>query len=102
MSDIKVLQQRANEIRRRYDQLNKQREGKPWDATKLANGLKKDVEELIEILDQTPINQKKLDHELSDCLWSVLILARKLDVDIERVFWATMAELDTRLDKELS
>lgn len=100
MSDIRVLQQRAMEIRKRYDGLEKRRDGEPWDALKLAKGFKKDVEELIEILSQKKIDQKKLDHELSDCLWSVLVLARKMDIDIERAFWATMAELDIRLDKE--
>lgn len=101
MSDIKVLEKRALEIRRRYDELNKKTGGHAWDAHKLAKGFKKDVEDLIGILEQSKPDLKKLEHELSDCLWSVLVLARKLDVDIERAFWTTMTELDGRLDKEM-
>ncbi len=102
MSDIKVLEKRAIEIRRRYDELNKRANGQPWDANKLAKGFKKDVNDLIEILSSNKVDRKKLEHELSDCLWSVLVLARKLDVDIERSFWTTMTELDGRLDRELT
>jgi NTP pyrophosphatase (non-canonical NTP hydrolase) len=46
------------------------------------------------------LDQRRVNHELADCLWSVLVLARKLDVDIERAFWTTMLELDNRLDGE--
>jgi NTP pyrophosphatase (non-canonical NTP hydrolase) len=101
MSDIKTLEQRAMEIRRRYDELNRKKDGQPWDARKLTNGFKKDVADLIEIVESRSIDQKKLNHELADCLWSVLVIARKLDVDIEKAFWTTMGELDERLDKEL-
>lgn len=100
MSDVKILEQRALEIRRKYDKLNKLRGQDPWDAKKLVHGFQKDVEELVGIVDSGKIDAKKLNHELGDCLWSVLVIARKLDVDIERVFWNTMAELDKRLDNE--
>ena len=96
MSDIKVLEQRALEIRRKYDEFNRKRSGQPWDATKLTRGFKKDVTELLTIVEQDIIDRKKLSHELGDCLWSVLVIARKLDVDIERAFWTTMGEIDER------
>lgn len=37
---------------------------------------------------------RKLAHELSDCLWSVLVLARLYDLDLEKEFLQTMAELE--------
>jgi len=37
---------------------------------------------------------RKLAHELSDCLWSVLVLARCYGLDLEREFLTTMAELE--------
>jgi NTP pyrophosphatase (non-canonical NTP hydrolase) len=101
MSDIIKLQDRAMEIRRRYNDLEKQRGSQPWDGLKLARGFKKDVTDLIEILEHNRVDQRKLNHELADCLWSVLVIARKLNVDIERAFWTTMLELDNRLDKEM-
>jgi NTP pyrophosphatase (non-canonical NTP hydrolase) len=97
MSDIKVLEQRAMEIRRQYDELNKKRSGQPWDAVKLTRGFKKDVGELMTIVEQDIVDRKKLSHELADCLWSILVIARKLDIDIERAFWTAMGETDQKL-----
>ena len=101
MSDITKLQNRAMEIRRRYNQLERSRGKEPWDALQLAKGLKKDVSDLIAMLEISELEPIKVSHELADCLWSVLVLARKLDVDIERAFWTTMLELDNRLDGEI-
>jgi hypothetical protein len=38
---------------------------------------------------------KKLAHELSDCLWCVLVLSKMYGLDIEKEFMKTMDELDT-------
>jgi NTP pyrophosphatase (non-canonical NTP hydrolase) len=98
MSDIKVLEQRAMEIRRKYDQMERGRNRQPWNAIKLTRGFKKDVSELMTIVEQDMVDRKKLSHELADCLWSILVIARKLDVDIERAFWTTMGELDQKFE----
>jgi NTP pyrophosphatase (non-canonical NTP hydrolase) len=42
---------------------------------------------------------KKLAHELSDCLWSVLVLAKEYNVDLEKEFFATMAEIETKISR---
>ncbi len=101
MSDIKTLEQRAMEVRRRYDEIERGKGGQPWDAAKLASGFKKDVAELIDIIQSGNRDERKLSHELADCLWSVLVIARKLDIDIEKSFWTTMGDIDNRLDGEL-
>lgn len=41
--------------------------------------------------------EQKLPHELADCLWSVLVLARLYDVDLEKAFLTTMDDLERRL-----
>jgi NTP pyrophosphatase (non-canonical NTP hydrolase) len=56
------------------------------------------VSELMTIVEQDMVDRKKLSHELADCLWSILVIARKLDVDIERAFWTTMGELDQKFE----
>jgi NTP pyrophosphatase (non-canonical NTP hydrolase) len=99
MSDIKILEQRALEIRRKYDALNRQKNGEPWDAKKLAKGFKKDVIDLIALLEEGAGDERKLSHELGDCLWSVLVIARKLDIDLERAFWTTMGEIEQRFEE---
>jgi NTP pyrophosphatase (non-canonical NTP hydrolase) len=40
---------------------------------------------------------QKLSHELADCLWSVLVLADKYGVDLEKAFVETMSELEERI-----
>lgn len=96
MSDIKVLEQRAMEIRRKYDELERNRGHQPWNAAKLSRGFKKDVGELLTIVEQDVTDRKKLSQELADSLYSVLVIARKLDVDIERLFWTRMGELEQK------
>ena len=44
----------------------------------------------------------KLAHELSDCLWSILVLADKFNVDLVSQFMATMDSLENKIDVELS
>jgi NTP pyrophosphatase (non-canonical NTP hydrolase) len=38
-----------------------------------------------------------LGHELSDCLWSVIILADRLGIDLQAAFTQTMDELEQQL-----
>jgi NTP pyrophosphatase (non-canonical NTP hydrolase) len=44
-----------------------------------------------------PDADKKLAHELADCLWSVLVLAELYQIDLERAFLQTMDELEQHL-----
>jgi NTP pyrophosphatase (non-canonical NTP hydrolase) len=39
---------------------------------------------------------RKIAHELSDCLWAVLMLARHLDVNMEEAYVHTMEEIKKR------
>jgi NTP pyrophosphatase (non-canonical NTP hydrolase) len=45
---------------------------------------------------------RKLAHELSDCLWSVLVLASKYGIDLSLEFQKTMNDLDARIDSDLA
>lgn len=102
------LQKRAIEIRDKYDKLNKQKRGVTWDEQQLMAGFVGDVGDLSKIImakhglrAMEDIDQK-LAHELSDCLWSVLVLANKYNIDLIKEFQKTMAELDDRIDSELA
>lgn len=44
----------------------------------------------------------KLAHELSDCLWSILVIASRHEIDLATEFMKTMDQLDTRIDTELN
>lgn len=98
---------RANEIRVKYDTLNALKNGKPWDQQARMAGFVADVGELSEIImakhglrDMEDVDTK-LAHELSDCLWSVLVLASGYGVDLESEFMKTMDQLDTRIEVAL-
>jgi NTP pyrophosphatase (non-canonical NTP hydrolase) len=41
--------------------------------------------------------REALEHELSDCLWAVLVLAARYDVDLAAIFGRSMDELADQL-----
>lgn len=41
---------------------------------------------------------EELQHELGDCLWVLLVLANRVDVDLGEAFVLTMTSIDTWLD----
>jgi NTP pyrophosphatase (non-canonical NTP hydrolase) len=102
------LQARAIEIRDKYDELNQQKRGVRWNEQQLMAGFVGDVGDLSKIImakhglrDMEDVDEK-LAHELSDCLWSVLVLANKYNVNLASEFHKTMDELDARIDSELA
>ena len=104
---LEELQSRAIEIRNKYDELNQQKRGITWNEQQLMAGFVGDVGDLSKIImakhglrDMDNVDEK-LAHELSDCLWSVLVLASKYGIDLSSEFHKTMAEIDSRIDSEL-
>ncbi len=102
------LQKRAVEIRDKYDELNQTKRGVIWNEQQLMAGFVGDVGDLSKIImakhglrDMDDVDTK-LAHELSDCLWSVLVLANKYDIDLGAEFMRTMDTLDQRIDDELA
>ena len=102
------IQKRAIEISEKYDELNRQKRGIVWDEQQLMAGFVADVGELSEIimakhgLREIDDVDEKLAHELSDCLYSVLVLSAKFNIDLPNEFMKTMDGLDKRIDSELA
>jgi len=100
------MNKRALEIREKYDQLNESERGVRWNEQQLMAGFVGDVGDLSKIimakhgLRAMDDVDAKLAHELSDCLWSVLVLAAKYKIDLPKEFMKTMDELDRRIDSE--
>jgi ADP-ribose pyrophosphatase YjhB (NUDIX family)/NTP pyrophosphatase (non-canonical NTP hydrolase) len=94
------LVQRALDIRKRYEQFERQRYGREWTREELALGLVGDIGDLVKLVQACegiraiPEAQEKLAHELSDCLWSLMVLAQKYQIDLESNFLTTMDELE--------
>lgn len=106
--DIKYndLLKRAVKIRNKYDQLNKAKRNVQWSEQQLMAGFVGDVGDLSKIImakhglrDMDDVD-KKLAHELSDCLWSVLVLASKYNIDLASEFMKTMDGIEERIARE--
>jgi NTP pyrophosphatase (non-canonical NTP hydrolase) len=106
--NLEELQKRAIEIRDKYDRLNQQQRGVTWNEQQLMAGFVGDVGDLSKIImakhglrAMEDVDQK-LAHELSDCLYSVLVLASQYGIDLTDEFQKTMAKLDAQIDSELA
>ncbi|MEV6773358.1 MazG nucleotide pyrophosphohydrolase domain-containing protein [Nocardia sp. NPDC051030] len=97
--DIQDLQARALEVHDLYDSLNLADRGRTWTRQDFMLGFVGDVGDLAKLVMAAegtrtmPGGSEALEHELADCLWSILILAHKYEVDIEAAFARTMNEL---------
>src|SRR5688572_28146809 len=103
--EFKQLIQRALEIRKKYAEFEKERYGREWTTEELTLGFMKDMGDLAKLV-QASEGVRRVDdldnaigHELSDCMWSIIILADKLGVDLEKAFVKTMDELDSHLEE---
>ena len=106
--DFSELEQNALRLNELYEQLEVKRWGRVWTTQELALGFMGDVGDLAKLvqahsgvrtIDDT---QAKLGHELSDCLWSIMVLANKCGVDLEAEFTKNTRELCEYVARELS
>jgi NTP pyrophosphatase (non-canonical NTP hydrolase) len=101
--DVKALTDRAMEIRQRFAAFEQARSGRAWTREELMQGFVGDVGDLMKLVmakagaRAVEDVDRKLAHELSDCLWSILVLYRLYGLDPEAEFLKTMAELDASI-----
>lgn len=104
--DFATLSQRAMEVRARFAAFETARGGRPWTREEVMQGFVGDVGDLMKLvmaksgIREIPDHERKLAHELSDCLWSVLVLARLYEIDLAKEFMTTMDELDRTLGEK--
>lgn len=102
--ELKQLIQRAREIRSKYAALEKEENGREWTNLNLMEGFVGDMGDLMKLVMAKEGVRKvddvdtKLEHELADCLWSVLVIADKYNIDLEKAFLKTMNDLENRID----
>jgi len=94
---------RALAIRKQYETREKQLYGSAWTSEEIALGFVGDVGDLAKLIvaengkRNIPDSKAKLEHELADCLWSVIVLAHQHGVDLETAFINTMNDLEKHL-----
>ena len=88
------------QIRQCFAAYEQRRTGRTWTREEIMQGFVVDVGDLMKLVmakagaRRVDDMDAKLAHELSDCLWSILVLAKLYEVDLEQEFLKTMAELE--------
>jgi len=106
--DLEALTKRAMAVRERLGDLERARAGRPWTKEEVMQGFVGDVGDLMKLvmarsgLRSIEEVDRKLAHELSDCLWSVLVLAQLYGIDLQKEFLATMTQIETSVAAKLS
>ncbi|GAA5003044.1 nucleotide pyrophosphohydrolase [Pseudoluteimonas lycopersici] len=101
------LEKSALQLNDLYEQLETKRWGRAWTTQELALGFMGDVGDLAKLIQANAgirdIDdcKAKLGHELSDCLWSILVLAHKCGIDLETEFARNTRELSEYVSGEL-
>lgn len=100
-NNFQQIIKRAVEIRQKYSQSDT----KQWAVEQCFMGMVKDVGDLSKLLmvkggyrkGVAKDTKKNLEHELADVLYSVIVIANKTGVNLEKSFWQVMDELEERL-----
>jgi NTP pyrophosphatase (non-canonical NTP hydrolase) len=99
------MTQRSLAVRERYAAFEERTYGRQWSLPDLTLGLVGDVGDLVKLVQahegvRAVANARPaLEHELADVLWSLLVIAKRCDVDLEAAFARTMDELDAALGR---
>jgi NTP pyrophosphatase (non-canonical NTP hydrolase) len=102
--DLEELTERAFVVHGLYDELNLRERGRTWTREEFMLGFVGDVGDLAKLAmaaegaRETP---GELGHELADCLWAVLVLARLHDVDLAAEFGRMTEDLERTLTARL-
>lgn len=101
------LTQQSLAIRDHYNELQEADGHKKWGAADRMAGFVGDVGALSKLvmvkdgLRRGPENiDEALEHELSDCLWSILVIADELNIDLETAFTKWIDQMHDRIERE--
>ena len=104
---FRELEESALKLNELYEELEIKSCGRVWTTEELALGFVGDIGDLAKLVQANAGIRKidnfksKLGHELSDCLWSVIVLANKCGIDLEAEFSKNIKELMEHVSKEL-
>ncbi len=104
---FKELEKAALELNELYERLETKKYGRVWSTQELALGFMGDVGDLAKLIQahagvrDIDDCKSKLGHELSDCLWSIIVLANKCGVDLEAAFVKNTREIAAYVSGEI-
>jgi NTP pyrophosphatase (non-canonical NTP hydrolase) len=106
--DLETLQADAMRVHALYDELNHRERGRTWTREEFVLGFMGDLGDLAKLVlaaegarGDIEGGREALGHELADCLWSVLVLAKLYDVDVAAEFDRLTTELTERIGNQL-
>ena len=94
---------RAIAVRKQYSEKEQALYGSSWTSEEIALGFVGDVGDLVKLIvaengkRNIPNSKEKLEHELSDCLWSIIVLAELHGISLEKAFMSTMDEVEKHM-----
>jgi len=101
--ELQKLINRAMDLRTQYEKKERQLYGLPANAEDIAQGLLGDVNNLVKLVmaehgkRDIANSTEKLGAQLSHCLWSVIVLAKMHNIELEQSFMETMDRLESHL-----
>jgi NTP pyrophosphatase (non-canonical NTP hydrolase) len=101
--ELQKLINRAMDLRGQYEKKETELYGSPSTDEDIAQGFSGDVNNLIKLIlaergKRNIANSKeKLEAHLAHCLWSVIVLAKMHNINLEQSFMETMDRLENHL-----
>src|ERR1043165_8422926 len=98
--ELQKLINRAMDLRGQYEQKETQLYGSPATEKEFGQGLLGEVNNLVMLINaqhskrQIANSADKLGYQLSHCLWSVIVLAKMHNIDLEQSFMEAMDRLE--------
>ena len=103
--EFSEISKKALEVREKYSDLEKRKYGREWTREEIFQGFVGDVGSLAKSImveakiRQTKSDDNEIDHHLADCFWSIIVLADKYNIDLEKSFDDTMSELESKISE---
>jgi NTP pyrophosphatase (non-canonical NTP hydrolase) len=104
--DFTLATDQATRVRGLYHQLEEHHEGSRWEIKDDMLGFVNDVGTLSRLIMATEGRWKpegevaqQLPEKLSECIWWVLVLASRLDIDMDEAFGQTMDRIERHLEQ---
>ena len=101
--EFQKMTYRAMDLRTQYDKKERQLYGEPSSDEEIAQGFLGDVNNLVKLVMarhgkiEIANSEEKLGSQLAHCLWSVIVLSKMHNVDLEQSFMEAMDRLENHL-----
>jgi NTP pyrophosphatase (non-canonical NTP hydrolase) len=103
--DLTTLTEQAMTLRQRFGEAAQKDGRREWSREEVMQGFVVDVGDLMKLVmaksgvREVSGAEQKLAHELADCLWSVLVLAKLYEIDLEPAFLEMIESVSRKLER---